>query len=64
MEPNSVNLQEEYLKSLSAKEIQGYNIAKSHLGTTFDLEKSIGFLEWKQQQNQPTSPSPAASASA
>jgi hypothetical protein len=43
-------LQTEYLQSLSKKEVQAYNIAKSHLGTTFDLSKSIGFIEWKQQR--------------
>ena len=36
-----------YLKSLSEKEFKAYEIAKSHLGSTFDLEKSIGFLQWK-----------------
>ena len=43
-------LQTEYLQSLSKKELQAYNIAKSHLGTTFDLGKSIGFMEWKQHR--------------
>ena len=51
MNPNSNDqLQTEYLQSLSKKELQAYNIAKSHLGTTFDLGKSIGFMEWKQQR--------------
>jgi hypothetical protein len=55
--PESINLPEEYLKTLSAKELQGYHIAKSHLGATFDLEKSIGFLEWKQRtQSGPATP--------
>ena len=55
MNPNSNDqLQTEYLQSLSKKELQAYNIAKSHLGTTFDLGKSIGFMEWKQhRQSEP-----------
>jgi hypothetical protein len=48
----TVDLQTEYLRSLSQKEIQAYHIAKSHLGTTFDLGKSIGFIEWKQHNQQ------------
>lgn len=42
------SLLEKYIKSLSDKEYQGYMIAKSHLGSSFDLEKSTGFREWKQ----------------
>jgi len=44
---------EQYLSSLSPKEIQGYNIAKSHLGMTYQYEKSIGFLAWKKTQTTP-----------
>ena len=42
-------LHQTYLESLTEKEKKGYEIAKSHLGMTFDLEKSIGYLEWKTQ---------------
>lgn len=42
-------LQQAYLDSLTEKERKGYEIAKSHLGMSFDLEKSIGYLEWKKQ---------------
>lgn len=48
------NYQEQYVKSLSEKELQAFLIAKSHLGTSFTLEKSLGFIKWlekiKQQQ--------------
>lgn len=44
-------LQEEYLKTLTEKEKKGYEIAKSHLGMSFDLEKSIGYLEWKNKNH-------------
>ena len=33
-----------YLNSLSPKEVKAYHIAKSHLGTSFDLEKSVGYV--------------------
>jgi hypothetical protein len=36
----------EYVKSMSEKELKAYHIAKDHLGDSFQLEKSIGFLEW------------------
>ena len=39
----------EYLKSLTEKEYKAYEIAKSHLGTSFDLKKSNGFLEWSKK---------------
>ena len=42
------SLLDKYIKSLTDKEYQGYMIAKSHLGSSFDLEKSTGFREWKQ----------------
>lgn len=44
------NLLDKYIRSLTDKDYQGYMIAKTHLGSSFDLEKSIGFREWKQTQ--------------
>lgn len=35
-----------YLQSLNARERKAYEIAKSHLGMSFDLEKSNGYIEW------------------
>lgn len=48
---NNMNTEQEqaYLSSLTEKEKKGYEIAKSHLGMSFDLEKSIGYLEWKKK---------------
>ena len=37
---------QKYLNSLSPKEYKAYIIAKSHLGTSFDIEKSIGYREY------------------
>jgi hypothetical protein len=39
-------LLEEYVKTLSEKELKSYEIAKDHLGSSFQLEKSVGFLKW------------------
>ena len=35
---------EQYLQSLSPLELQAYEIAKSHLGTSFNIVKSNGFI--------------------
>jgi hypothetical protein len=40
-------LHEMYLESLSPKELKAYAIAKQHLGLSFTLEKSVGYLNWK-----------------
>ena len=40
---------EEYLISLTEKEKKSYEIAKSHLGMSFQIEKSVGFLKWKKE---------------
>jgi hypothetical protein len=40
-----------YIQSLNEKELKAYLIAKSHLGTTFAVEKSVGFLKWKQNEH-------------
>ena len=36
----------EYLTTLTPEEMIAYNIAKEHLGSSFDIEKSIGFLDF------------------
>jgi hypothetical protein len=41
---------ESYIKSFTEKEMKAYLIAKDHLGTSFQLEKSNGYLEWKKEQ--------------
>lgn len=50
--PTIDQLLEQYVNQLSEKERQAYEIAKSHLGTSFQLEKSVGFLQWKKKQNK------------
>ena len=47
---DNLSLVEQYLKSLSEKERQAYEIAKDHLGSSFELEKAVGFLKWLEKQ--------------
>jgi hypothetical protein len=39
-----------YTSSLTDLERQTMEIAKSHLGSSFNMKKSIGFLNWKANQ--------------
>ena len=39
-----------YLNSLTEQEKQTLEIASSHLGTSFNIKRSIGFLNWKSNQ--------------
>ena len=45
---NESTLITQYIKTLNEKELHGYNIAKEHLGMSFQIEKSIGFINWKK----------------
>jgi hypothetical protein len=44
--PFSQKIINKYLNSLNKIEKIALNIAKEDLGTSFDIEKSIGFLNW------------------
>jgi len=60
MDRDTTNLSEmekKYIETLSEREYKAYMIAKSHLESSFDLEKSIGFKEWKKNQEVTASPS-------
>lgn len=46
--PTETQYVELYIDSMSKKELLAYSIAKSHLGTSFEIEKSVGFLKWKK----------------
>jgi hypothetical protein len=39
-----------YLASLTEKERQAYEVAKTHLGTLYDLENTNGYLTWIQKK--------------
>ena len=41
---------EKYIATLSEKERVVLEIAKKHLGSSFDLKISIGYREWVQKQ--------------
>ena len=60
MDRDTTNLSEmekKYIETLSEREYKAYMIAKSHLESSFDLEKSIGFKEWKKNQEEAASSS-------
>jgi hypothetical protein len=40
------DLQKLYLESMSDKERKAYEIAKDHLGMSFQIEKSIGYINF------------------
>ena len=42
----------EYLKNLGEKERIAYKIAYSHLGTSFNIIRSTGYVEWIKEQNK------------
>lgn len=46
-------IMKEYLDSLAEKERKGYEIAKSHLGMSFQLEKSLGYIQYKKSLENP-----------
>ena len=43
---SNINLINEYIKSLNTMELEALKIAKNQLQSSFDIEKSIGFLEF------------------
>lgn len=45
---NTQQLLVEYLNHLDTIERQAYTIGKSHLGSSFNVIKSNGFIDWKK----------------
>ena len=45
-------LKEKYIKQLNPREKCALKIAQEHLGSSFNLEKSIGFLNWIKKNSQ------------
>jgi hypothetical protein len=45
------NLIREYTESLSPFEQKGLAIAKEHLGPSFDMKRSSGFIRWKDARD-------------
>jgi hypothetical protein len=44
--PSLPKLIQEYTDTLNPFELQGLAIAKDHLGPSFDMKRSSGFLRW------------------
>ena len=42
----------EFIKNMDDKTKKAFEIAKSHLESSFDLEKSISFQEYLQKKNK------------
>ena len=40
---------QKYIQQLSDSEMKTYLIANEHLESSFSIEKSIGYLKWKDQ---------------
>ena len=45
--PSLSKLIQEYISTLTLFEQQGLVIAKDHLGPSFDMKRSSGFVQWK-----------------
>jgi hypothetical protein len=43
---------QEYIQQLSTKETKALKIAQEHLGSSFNIEKSIGFIKWLKKNSQ------------
>ena len=41
---------DKYIQSLNDKERKALEIAKNHLESSFDIEKSVGFIKFKESQ--------------
>ena len=43
---------EQYISQMNDTQKKAYHIAKAHLKTSFNVFKSIGYLDWKKKQIQ------------
>jgi hypothetical protein len=43
---------EKYIAQLSSIELRVLNIAKQHLESSFNITKSVGFIEWQKKQKE------------
>ena len=50
---------QQYLAQLDDIQKKAHDIAKQHLGTSYNIAKSNGYMDWLKQQNQkPKTPLP------
>lgn len=45
------SLSTEYIQTLTPFELKGLAIAKDHLGPSFDMKRSSGFIRWKEARD-------------
>ena len=50
LDEKALHIMDKYVKSLTEKELKSYKIASAHLGMTFSLEKSRGFLNYLKSE--------------
>jgi hypothetical protein len=50
--PYSEKVKTQYIEQLTDKEQKTMAIAKDHLGSSFNLEKSLGFLQWIKKNSK------------
>ena len=43
---------QQYLSQLDDIQKKAHDIAKQHLGTSYNIAKSNGYMDWLKQQNQ------------
>jgi hypothetical protein len=41
-----------YISSLNDRELKAYHIAKDHLGMSFTMERSNGYMQWKKKREE------------
>lgn len=54
----------DYIRQLNPMEQKVLHIARTHLETSFSLEKSIGFQEWQQRERAQATAAQATAAQA
>ena len=57
-------MEQRYLEQLSPQERKAYDIAKSHLGTSFNILRSNGYKSWIKSSASMASSTSASSSSA
>ena len=53
-QPSQTELEQEYIESLDERQLQAYHIAKNHLGESYTLVKSNGYLEFLKKRESQT----------
>ena len=51
MKTMDTKLIEQYILSLNDQERKTLEIAKDHLGTSFNIVKSVGFIKWNETRS-------------